>query len=258
MVLPEALRPLVDTPARSAVLTDFDGTLADIVLDPAVAAPLDGAPEVLRVLTARYAAVVVVSGRPASFLVATLGTGIALSGLYGLEDVTPEGRVVVAEGALPWARVATDVATRARAALGPVVEEKGVSLTLHYRGRPDRQHEITSWATGEGTRGGLVVRMAKASVELHPPVAADKGTVVDRILDGLDAACFLGDDVGDLPAFDALDRFAARGGHAVRVGVRTSEAPDELLARADLVVEGPAGALAVLHALAGRDGSAGS
>lgn len=258
MALPEALRPLFDAPARSAVLTDFDGTLADIVLDPAAAAPLDGAPEVLRGLTARFAAVVVVSGRPASYLVATLGTGIALSGLYGLQDVGPDGRVVMAEAALPWARVATDVATRARQALGPVVEEKGVSLTLHYRDHPEREREITSWATDEGTRGGLVVRVAKASVELHPPVAADKGSVVDRIVDGLDAACFLGDDVGDLPAFDALDRFAARGGHAVRVGVRSSETPEELLASADLVVEGPAGALAVLQALAGEDGPQGS
>ena len=68
--------------------------------------------------------------------------------------------------------------------------------------------------------------------------------------------CFLGDDVGDLPAFDALDRLAAAGVHTVRVAVSTEEAPQEVLERADVVVDGPAGALAVLERLAaGQDPS---
>jgi trehalose 6-phosphate phosphatase len=64
------------------------------------------------------------------------------------------------------------------------------------------------------------------------------------------AVAFLGDDLGDLPAFDGLDRLATAGVTAVRVGVRTEEAPPELLQRADVVVEGPEGALAFLEALA--------
>jgi trehalose 6-phosphate phosphatase len=94
------------------------------------------------------------------------------------------------------------------------------------------------------------VRAAKASVELHPPVAADKGTVVAAATAGLEAACFLGDDVGDLPAFAALERLRTAGLHGVCVAVRTAESPPELLDRADLVVEGPAGALDVLRRLA--------
>ncbi len=39
------------------------------------------------------------------------------------------------------------------------------------------------------------------SVELRPPVKTDKGTVVDELASGLGAACFFGDDLGDLPAF---------------------------------------------------------
>jgi trehalose 6-phosphate phosphatase len=61
----------------------------------------------------------------------------------------------------------------------------------------------------------------------------------------------LGDDLGDLPAFDALDRHvAAAPAHtALRVGVRSSEAPAELIERADLLVDGPDGALTTLRAL---------
>jgi trehalose 6-phosphate phosphatase len=94
------------------------------------------------------------------------------------------------------------------------------------------------------------VRPAKASVELHPPVPTDKGTVVEAAAGGMRAVAYFGDDLGDLPAFDGLDRLALAGLTTVRVGVRTEEAPPELLTRADVVVDGPEGTLAFLEALA--------
>ena len=95
----------------------------------------------------------------------------------------------------------------------------------------------------------LAVRSAKASLELHPPVTADKGTVLEAAAADMASVCFLGDDVGDLPAFDGLDRLAATGVHTVRVAVSTPEAPAEVLARADVVVDGPEGALDLLRSL---------
>lgn len=246
----DVLDPLLAAPDRAGVLTDFDGTLSAVVDDPAAAAALPGTVEVLQRLTGRYAVVAVVSGRPTSFLVGRLGGGLRLSGLYGLEEVSGDD-LVVAPAAAPWAPVVEGAAARARAELGPVVEPKGLSLTLHFRAAPDREGAIRRWAEAEAAGSGLVVRSAKASVELHPPVDADKGTVVEALGAGLDAVCFLGDDVGDLPAFDALDRLAERGVHAVRVAVRSAEAPAAMLERADLVVEGPEGALRVLTRLAG-------
>ena len=245
------LAPLRAAPQRSAVLTDFDGTLAPVVDDPAAARGLDGTVEVLHDLARRYAVVAVISGRPASFLLDRLGPGLRLSGLYGLEEVGADGAVTVAEEAVPWGAVVASVAAQATAELGAlVVEPKGLSLTLHFRAAPEREAEVRSWAAAQAGRSGLEVRAAKASVELHPPVAADKGTVVAAAAAGLEAACFLGDDVGDLPAFAALGRLRAAGLHGVCVAVRTPESPPELLDRADLVVEGPAGALEVLRHLA--------
>lgn len=232
------------------MLTDFDGTLSPVVDDPGSATGLPGTAEVLRALTARYAAVAVISGRPTSFLLDRLGPGLRLSGLYGLEEVDGAGQVIVAAEALPWVAVVAGVVARAVAELGEVVEAKGLSLTLHFRASPEREDEVRAWAAAASERSGLLVRGAKASVELHPPVAADKGTVVATICQGLGAACFLGDDMGDLPAFDALDRLALGGVPVVKIGVRTEESPSELLERADLLVEGPEGALALLRMLA--------
>ena len=55
--------PFVDDPAASAVLTDFDGTLAAIVADPAAARPLPGARQALADVGRQYATVAVISGR---------------------------------------------------------------------------------------------------------------------------------------------------------------------------------------------------
>ena len=253
MNLPSLLIPLRDNPGRSAVLTDFDGTLAPIVDDPATAVPLPGVVEVLGRLAERYAVAGVVSGRPVSYLVDHLGPALSLSGLYGLERWR-EGALQPVEEVERWRPVMAETIARARAELGSVVEDKGLSLTLHFRTCPERGDELREWAAERGRRHGLSVNAARASVELHPPVGTDKGTEVEVMAEGTEAACFIGDDLGDVAAFVALDRLAATGAHTVRVAVGSDEAPPELLERADLVVEGPTGALAVLEALASEAG----
>jgi len=87
------------------------------------------------------------------------------------------------------------------------------------------------------------------SFELHPPIPADKGTALLERATDLDAVCFIGDDVGDLPAFDALDKLQAEGVHTWRVAVRSEEESSDLVERADLTVDGPAGVMALLEAL---------
>jgi trehalose 6-phosphate phosphatase len=72
---------------------------------------------------------------------------------------------------------------------------------------------------------------------------------VAEAAEGRAQVCFLGDDRGDLSAFAALDRLAEGGATVLKVGVSSAEAPDELLERADLVVDGPEGTLGVLRAL---------
>jgi trehalose 6-phosphate phosphatase len=246
--VPDLLDPFRSRPDRSAVLTDFDGTLSPIVEDWTAAAPLPGARGALEALTARYAIVAVISGRPVAYLARHLGTGIRLAGLYGLESMI-DGERVAAEGAEPWRAVIDAAVESATTRFGSLVEHKGLSMTIHFRTKPELEDEIRSWAGQERARSGLELRAAKASVELHPPVELDKGTVVTAVAQGMDNVCFLGDDVGDLSAFAALDALRARGVHTVKVGVKTAEAPGTLLLQADLVVDGPVGALEVLQTL---------
>ena len=246
----DALAPFLHDPADAAILVDFDGTLAPIVEEPAAARPLAGAVEALESLAARYAVVGVVSGRPLAFLEAHLPGSLALSGLYGIE-----WRRAGARGEHPaaaeWRPVVADAVERARRELPAEVEvePKGTSLTLHVRRHPELTGAAHAWADATAATLGLAVRPAKRSVELHPPVTVDKGTVVEALVGPLGAACFIGDDLGDLPAFDALDRLEARGCRVLRVVVETSEVVPDVLAKADLVVPGPEGTLELLRDL---------
>jgi trehalose 6-phosphate phosphatase len=248
----DAIAPFVERPADAAVIVDFDGTLSPIVTDPGEARPIAGAADALVDLAERLGLVAVMSGRPVDFLRTRLPGDIVMSGLYGLE-VVRGGRRLDHPGAGAWREAVADV-VRSSADRGPagmVVESKGLSLTLHYRTRPEIGPAVVAWAEQQAARSGLQVRAAKMSVELHPPIAADKGTALEDLVVGLDAVCFVGDDRGDLPAYDALDRLASRGVHTLRVAVASTEAPGELLERADLVLDGPPAVLAFLRRLAG-------
>lgn len=241
-------------PANTGIFSDFDGTLARIVDDPARAVPVPGAVEVLGALAKSYARVGVISGRPASFLLDRLdGPGrqdLFLSGLYGMETVQ-RGLVVATDEAAPWEPVVADLAARASRDLetGLHVENKGLSVTIHYRTAPDRAETARNYAEAAAASTGLVVHEARLSYELAPPVASSKGTVLAAAARGLSSACFIGDDRGDLAAFDALDDLAAGGAATFRIAVDSAEAPPELLRRANLVVEGPQAVVALLTRL---------
>jgi trehalose 6-phosphate phosphatase len=257
MALPlDRLSPWLTRPRDAAILTDFDGTLAPIVADPAKAVPLPGVPATLASLAARYARVAVISGRPVAYLVEHLGgeaelDGVILVGLYGLERVRG-GRVEEVSAAARWRPVVDRVARAAagEAPAGVGVEHKGLAVTLHVRTAPEHQGWVESWAAAQAAASGLVAHSGRMSVELRPPLDTDKGTVVTELAGGLNAVCYFGDDRGDLPAFAALSRMSKSGRDVLAVAVHSDESPAELLAAADLVVEGPTGVLDLLQALA--------
>jgi trehalose 6-phosphate phosphatase len=254
-----AFRPLLADPSRAGVFTDFDGTLAPIVEDPSTAVPLEGAVDALAAVARRVARAGVISGRPGAFLLRHLRDApVSLWGLYGLERVAQEEgggerRVIPSPEAEEWRESVDEAANRFEEEVGDQldVERKGLTVVLHFRQAQELEDlaRETAEATAEAT--GLSLHPGRMSFELRPPVTGDKGTALQEAASGLAAACFFGDDTGDLEAFDALDRLGRDEGMAtVKVGVRSEEAPPELLERADLVVDGPPGVLEILRLLA--------
>jgi trehalose 6-phosphate phosphatase len=248
------LDALTDDPMRSALLLDYDGSLAPIVLMPQDAVPLPGTAEVLGDIAPYLGVVAIVSGRPVDFLAEHIPASIVqLYGQYGLERIE-HGRRVVDTRALPYvdavATAADEVAERWPQIY---VERKGeIAVAFHWRAAGDVDGSVVDEIEAIGRRLGLSVGDSKMAREFRPPVAIDKGSVVRELVDGMATAVFVGDDAGDVPAFAALQDLSAKAQveRTFRVAVSSSETPGDLVANADVVVDGPRGLRRFLNALA--------
>jgi trehalose 6-phosphate phosphatase len=219
---------------------------------------VEAAPELLAGLASKFTVAAVVSGRSAVQLLEWLGE-VEIWGLHGAER-TEGGEVVLSGRARPYEakmRRVRDEAQQSVAALdfgGVTLEDKGVILNLHYRTATDRaaaEKALLDLAEQLAAAHGLVVGRGRMTYELRPPEKFSKADVVlERSrAEKLDAVMFVGDDLVDLPAFGALDELAAAGTLTLKVGVRSDESPEELLERADLVVDGPFGVVQLLEEL---------
>lgn len=200
-------------------------------------------------LTGRAA---IVSGRPVSFLNQFFSAPVELSGLYGIEHRIGEQFSVFPE-AERWLPVIAEVASVAADRFGAAAtENKGYSLTVHYRnaGR-ETASAIESWSQEMASLHGLHVGAAKMSFELHPPLSRDKGDAIFDMLEGLSAAVYFGDDLGDRSGFERLRKAQADGtlDVAATVLVRGSETPAELLDVATDVISTPEETVDMLNRL---------
>jgi trehalose 6-phosphate phosphatase len=167
-------------------------------------------------------------------------------GLYGLEDGANE--------------LVTAVTPRVQAATAEVkeawVEDKGVSVAVHYRQARDPVSARAALMVAlqpVATDAGLELIEGKMVLELVPPDRPLKGGAVERLVGehALEALLYAGDDHADLAAFAALDRLSASEDIdvAVRVAVRGPETPPALIEAADVVAEGPEGLVDLLRTL---------
>ena len=249
--------------APAGLLSDIDGTLSDIAPTPADAFVAEGIKESLRRLAARLALVAVVSGRAAEAGRTMVGVDELLYvGNHGMERLrgdqrTAHSAAAASAGALAraLAEIGAAVAASPLASVA-LVEDKGLTGTVHYRLAPDQAAalEILGPLVAEAAAThGLRVTTGRAILELRPPVHIDKGTAVADLLveHGLGGAIFLGDDITDVDAFRAMT--AARAGGAVEtlaIGVVGPETPAAVRAAVDATVLGVEGVATLLAALA--------
>ena len=219
------LARLAERPEAAAVLLDVDGTLAPIVSRPEDASvPAATRDEVVR-LASRYALVACISGRPGAEAARVVGVdGVRYVGEHGLE-LEPEAEA--------WAE---RLAQFAASVDWETEKRKRLTLSFHFRTAPDAEpylREVAARAQAEGFRP----RWGRKVLEIRPPLDADKGTAVKRLLKeaGLRRALYAGDDATDLDAFRALGDLEV----GVRVAVISDESPPELGVEADIRVGSP-------------------
>jgi trehalose 6-phosphate phosphatase len=233
-----------------------------------VAAP--GALAALAGLAAKVGEVAIITGRPVRDVLRLAGISdpaggqggfgrLIVLGQYGLERWDARSGRIEAPPPLPG----VEVVRRALPDLlrtapeGTSIEDKGHALVVHVRRTADPDgalDQLRDPLTALAEANGLDLAPGRRVLELRPP-----GHTKDAALTGLvqeraaGSVLFAGDDVGDLPAFDAVARLRGLGVPGVAVCSDSAEV-DVVRDRADIVVDGPAGMAAFFAALAATIG----
>jgi trehalose 6-phosphate phosphatase len=205
-------------------LSDYDGTLTPIVSRPEEAVLSPGVREKLRALTQKpTASVGIISGRPMSELKSMVALeGVYYAGNHGLEIEGP-GLEFVSRPAEIARAAMEDLARQLAVALadiaGVIVEDKGLSLSVHYRlveeGDLKTATEIFQRVTTPLVNAGRVrLTSGKKVWEVRPPIDWHKGKAVETITREIKAhlkletvlTIYLGDDTTDEDAFKVVSR----------------------------------------------------
>lgn len=252
---------------RLLVALDFDGTLSPIVGDPEVALIHERAGGLLIALSARVRTIAVLTGRPARQVLALggldevgdaigeSGRELVVLGQYGNERWTSSGRRVVSpKPPVGLASLIGDLPRllRRAGATDAWVEEKGLAVAVHTRRAADpaaafeRLLPVLREAAAERH---LSVEPGRFVIEVRAD-GMDKGIALRALVDEYDAGgvVFVGDDLGDVPAFEAVRELRAAGLPGLLV-CSGSDEESRLRDLADAVVDGPDGVMDFLRDL---------
>lgn len=208
-------------PPEPAVFLDLDGTLIEIAESPDAVRPAARLEALLgRVAVATGNAVAIVSGRTVAEVDRLLFPHrLAVAGIHGLERRSARGELKHAAESIDWmdeARHAMERFTESHPGL--LLENKGVSLALHYRGRPELENQVQHFVaqlnlpvTAERLQGRKVVEIK--------PRRMNKGTAIRAFMSEPPFAgrtpVFAGDDVTDESGFAVVNEL---DGISVKVG----------------------------------------
>ena len=219
---------------RILLLLDYDGTLTPIVERPELANLSESTRLMLEALVQRYDFTVgVISGRALADLKDKVSIpGIIYAGNHGLEIEGPGINFVnpVAEELRPILRVVHYVLSRAlRTIRGVLVENKGLSLSVHYRLAKERkatevERIVKKVVGGAEAAGQAKITSGKKVYEVRPAVTWDKGKAVKLLMkrygkggrkSGL-LPIYIGDDLTDEDGFRVIENYGS--GLSVFVG----------------------------------------
>jgi trehalose 6-phosphate phosphatase len=235
--------PVSSLPPNEVMLvTDFDGTLAEIGPDPARSVALPGALDALRRLARSLKQVVVLSSRTADDLSRLVPVaGVRLIGDSGLPPPNPDETRELEHFNAEAAKLLGSYP-------GVWIEIKPASTTVHLRNAKITGEEAMALLRPLIKANGLLGAQGRKVIEVHS-LFGGKGAALAALIDEVEPAgvIAMGDDENDRAAFELL---STRALPHLTIGVSSEEVPPDLFARCDVVVNGPAQAALYLQMLA--------
>ncbi|XP_066902989.1 uncharacterized protein [Halyomorpha halys] len=231
-----------------ALLLDFDGTLAPLVQRPELAElPAETKEILLRLSQNPRIQISIVSGRHVKSVMEKVGIkNITYAGNHGMEIIQSDGSHFMFPMPLEYQEKASQLVKDLQEQVvkeGAWVENKGLTLTLHYRETPfEWRAEIVSKARTLIESAGFIASHAHKALEAKPPINWNKGRACIYILrtafglnwsDRLNVI-YVGDDTTDEDAMRALKGMAIS--FRITLGLSVKTAADHRLQTTDCVV----------------------
>ncbi len=224
----------------AALFLDVDGTLLEIAQHPEAVLPTERLVKLMpRLPEVTGGAVALISGRSLEDLDRLFGPlKLPAAAIHGLVRRDARGRVQRTAVGDDWlAAVVARLHRFVAAHSGLLLEDKGISVALHYRQRPDLEAEVEDFVASvraDLPQGAGV--LAGRRVFEFKPTAQDKGSAIRAFMTEAPFAgrhpIFVGDDVTDELGFQAVNDL---GGTSVKVGAPPTSACWRLDSVADVI-----------------------
>lgn len=212
----------------ASLFLDFDGTLVELAPSPDAVRVEDELRGLLTRLQSKLdGRLVLLSGRAVADLRGHLHpVSVAVGGSHGLEFAAVDGEVTAGERPSGLAEAVEEFRKLEVRYPGVLVEEKPLSVALHYRGAPDAEIVCHSAAERAAVKTGMTLQFGKMLVELKP-AGGDKGRALQHFMTQPEFVAtkpvFIGDDLTDEHGFEAAREL---GGAGVLVGAERATAAE--------------------------------
>ncbi|MGZ7067262.1 MAG: trehalose-phosphatase [Methanobacterium sp.] len=232
--------------SNTAIITDIDGTISEIVPTPMEATVAPQIRETMEEMSDKFKFTGVMTGRSINNAREMMESDkLIYIGNHGLEQFK-NGEITIEKKVKDYIGIIKKVAQSIQKELSEygcvLFQDKELSFTVHYR-LCDNPEEIRRIALSvisniEESRK-LKIAEGRMVIEIRPPIGDDKGTILQKFIHDNDIKkiIYLGDDITDSDAFRKLNELRNQGMvESFSIAVKSNETPEYVIQSANFYV----------------------
>ena len=231
---------------NSAIITDIDGTISEIVPTPSQAVIKPEIKDTMEKIAEKYKYAGVMTGRSINNALEMLESKkLIYIGNHGLEQYK-NGKIIVDAEVGKYIPIIKKLAEDIKKRLGEykciLFQNKELSFTVHYRlceNSDEIRKEALKVIKDLKESKSLKIAEGRKVIEIRPPIGHDKGTILQKFIseNNIKKIIYLGDDITDSDAFKKLKELKDKKSvESFTIVVISKETPNFVKESADFYV----------------------
>jgi len=231
---------------NSAIITDIDGTISEIVATPSQAVVHPEIKDTMEKIADKFKYTGVMTGRSINNALEMVGSKkLIYIGNHGLEQYK-NGKIIIDPEVNKYIplikKLAEDIEKQLSEYNCILFQDKKLSFTVHYRlcenGEEIRKKALKAIKSIKESKS-LKIAEGRKVIEIRPPIGHDKGTILQKFIsdNNIKKIIYLGDDITDSDAFKKLNELKDKKGvESFTIVVISKETPNYVKESADFYV----------------------